>query len=441
MAAARGHRRDRRRRRAARGLRDPVRLQPRRRARGRRRRRARGAHAAARPRPTPASSATPRATRPSSARSGREVRAAVPRPAMTSAGQDGRMRVTITGATGPDRTRLVRRACAARGDDVDGPLARRRQGARRRSASTPSPGSPSASPRPAAALAGRDGVIHLAGEDVAQRWSDEVKRRLLASRELGTRNLVAGLRAAEPAPRRARVGVRGRLLRPARRRAADRVHPAGRRLPRAGLRGWEREAAAAEELGMRVVRMRTGVALDKDGGALAKMLPFFRLGVGGPVAGGRQYMLLDPRRRPRRACTSRRSTARTGPAPSTRPRPSRAPTRSSAARSAARCTGRPSRRYPGFAVRALYGEMADIVADRPARGAGARAGARLPLRPSRARRGAAQRPRLSASTPCRLVYLYAGRNRHTSTRSPGSVSPMSHFDIRAERPEQDESAP
>ena len=53
---------------------------------------------------------------------------------------------------------------------------------------------------------------------------------------------------------------------------------------------WEREAAAAEELGMRVVRLRTGVVLDRGGGALAKMLPFFKLGIGGPVAGGRQRL-------------------------------------------------------------------------------------------------------------------------------------------------------
>ena len=53
---------------------------------------------------------------------------------------------------------------------------------------------------------------------------------------------------------------------------------------------WEREARRAEALGLRVVTMRTGVVLDEGGGALAKMLPFFKLGVGGPVAGGGQYM-------------------------------------------------------------------------------------------------------------------------------------------------------
>ena len=53
---------------------------------------------------------------------------------------------------------------------------------------------------------------------------------------------------------------------------------------------WEREAAAASELGVRVAHLRTGVVLDRHGGALARMLPPFRLGLGGPVAGGRQYI-------------------------------------------------------------------------------------------------------------------------------------------------------
>ena len=53
---------------------------------------------------------------------------------------------------------------------------------------------------------------------------------------------------------------------------------------------WEAEARAAEELGVRVVTTRTGVVLSESGGALAKMLPFFKMGIGGPVAGGKQYV-------------------------------------------------------------------------------------------------------------------------------------------------------
>ena len=70
----------------------------------------------------------------------------------------------------------------------------------------------------------------------------------------------------------------------------DEEAPPGRRLPRTGLRRLGDEARAARELGMRAVQVRTGVVLDPRGGALAKMLPPFRLGIGGPVAGGRQYV-------------------------------------------------------------------------------------------------------------------------------------------------------
>jgi len=123
---------------------------------------------------------------------------------------------------------------------------------------------------------------------------------------------------------------------------------------------WEREAVAAEALGVRVVRVRTGVVLDKDGGALAKMLPFFRLGVGGPVAGGGQWMpwihrddlvalylrALD-------------DAAWTGAVNGTAPEPV---TNKDFARALGRALHRPAfAPVPGFAVRVLYGEMADIV--------------------------------------------------------------------------------
>ena len=110
---------------------------------------------------------------------------------------------------------------------------------------------------------------------------------------LGTRNLVAGLRELPEAERpkvlvsQSGVGFYGaRGDEPVSEDAAG-----GRRLPRrTWCVDWEAEARAAEELGVRVVLTRTGVVLSPSGGALEKMLPFFKAGVGGPVAGGRQYM-------------------------------------------------------------------------------------------------------------------------------------------------------
>src|SRR5437588_10861013 len=109
------------------------------------------------------------------------------------------MRVTVTGATGLIGTRLVARLLE-RGDEVTA-LSRDPDRARATLGDvTAIAWEPSVGPCPAEGLAGRDGIVHLAGEPVAQRWSDAAKERIRVSRELGTRNLVAGLRTADPRP-------------------------------------------------------------------------------------------------------------------------------------------------------------------------------------------------------------------------------------------------
>jgi uncharacterized protein (TIGR01777 family) len=200
------------------------------------------------------------------------------------------MRVTVTGATGLIGSSLVA-ALRERGDEVtvlsrDPARARERLGGGVDAVAW----DPVAGPAPVAALAGRDGVVHLAGEPVAQRWSAQARARIRDSRERGTRNLVAGVAAAEPRPRvlvsASAVGYYG----PRGAEPVDESAPPGGDFLADVCAAWEREAAAAERLGLRVARIRTGVVLDPNGGALAKMLPPFKLGVGGPVAGGRQYM-------------------------------------------------------------------------------------------------------------------------------------------------------
>ena len=105
------------------------------------------------------------------------------------------MKVTLTGATGPIGARLV--AILRRRDDDVTVLTRNPAKARDALEGVEAVGwDPMSGPAPAEALAGRDGVVHLAGETVAQRWNDETRARIHASRETGTRNLVAGLRAA-----------------------------------------------------------------------------------------------------------------------------------------------------------------------------------------------------------------------------------------------------
>jgi uncharacterized protein len=189
------------------------------------------------------------------------------------------MRVAVTGATGTLGSAVVE-ALRGRGDEVT-ELSRRTNWRE-----------PKEQPAPADALRGRDAVVHLLGEPIAQRWSKEAKEEIRNSRVLGTRNLVAGL-AALPEAERPRVlvsqsgvgyyGARGD-------EPVDESAAAGDDFLAHVVADWEAEARAAEELGMRVVLTRTAVVLAPSGGALAKMLPFFKAGVGGPVAGGSQYL-------------------------------------------------------------------------------------------------------------------------------------------------------
>jgi uncharacterized protein (TIGR01777 family) len=133
-------------------------------------------------------------------------------------------------------------------------------------------------------------VIHLAGEPVAQRWSEDARRRIRESRVTGTRNLVAGMAKLAQRPgvlvSASAVGYYGSR--------GDEVldesaSPAGGFLGEL-CAAWEQEAQAAEALGVRVVRMRTGLVLDARGGALKRMLPPFRMGVGGKLGDGCHWM-------------------------------------------------------------------------------------------------------------------------------------------------------
>jgi len=270
------------------------------------------------------------------------------------------MRVTLTGATGRIGRSLVE-ALTGRGDDAT-VLTRDPDGAR---AKLPAGveavrWDPKAGPAPAEALSGRDAVVHLAGEDVGQRWSGKVKQEILDSREQGTRNLVAGIAAAEPRPRVLVSASAAGYYGPHGDEPVDERAPAGDDFLADVCVRWEREAGAAEALGLRVVTMRTGIVLDAEGGALSKMLPPFRLGAGGPVAGGKQYMpwihLDDVVGLYLRAIDDERWS---GPVNVSAPHPV---TNKAFSKALGRALKRPAvSPVPAFALKALYGEMSMIV--------------------------------------------------------------------------------
>jgi uncharacterized protein len=135
-------------------------------------------------------------------------------------------------------------------------------------------------------LAGADAVVHLAGEPVSQRWTKEVREKIRSSRVEGTRRLVEAMRVNPP-----RVLVSASAVGYFGSRGDERLTESSS--PGDGFlaevcREWELEALKAEELGVRVVCLRNGVVLG-NGGALAKMMPPFKLGVGGKIGDGRQW--------------------------------------------------------------------------------------------------------------------------------------------------------
>jgi uncharacterized protein len=206
-------------------------------------------------------------------------------------------------------------------------------------------------------------VVHLLGEVIAQRWSDEAKREIRDSRVLSTRNLVAALGelAAEERPR---VLVSGSGAGWYGQRGDERLdesaaEPGDDFLAQLS-HDWEAEARAAEELGVRVVLSRTGVVLSDSGGALEKMLPFFKAGIGGPVAGGRQYVPWVHRDDVVGATIfALDNEAMRGPVNVTAPEPV---TNRELSRTLGRVLRRPAfAPVPALAVKTLYGEMAQIV--------------------------------------------------------------------------------
>jgi uncharacterized protein len=142
----------------------------------------------------------------------------------------------------------------------------------------------------ARAIDGAQAVVNLAGESIAgARWTTARKQRILDSRVQATRSLVAAIRAASIPPAVLVNGSAVGYYGPHGDEVVTESTPQGNDFLAGVCVQWEREAAAAATPRTRVVCIRTGLVLERDGGALPQMLPPFRFGAGGPVGSGRQY--------------------------------------------------------------------------------------------------------------------------------------------------------
>ncbi|MEI9815289.1 MAG: TIGR01777 family oxidoreductase [Acidobacteriota bacterium] len=208
------------------------------------------------------------------------------------------------------------------------------------------------------ALAGCDAVVNLAGEPVAQRWTAEARAKIRTSRVEGTRKLVDAMRAHRPqvlvsGSAVGYYGSRGDTL-------LTEAEPAAQDFLGEVALAWEQEAAKAEELGVRGARIRIGMVLGKNGGALQKMLLPFKLGLGGPIAGGAQWMswihivdLVDLILFLLRESTVRGVFNAVSPNPVTN-----ADFTTALGKALRRPTILP---VPEFAIKALFGEMSEVI--------------------------------------------------------------------------------
>jgi uncharacterized protein (TIGR01777 family) len=267
------------------------------------------------------------------------------------------MNITITGATGFIGARLVQNLLQA-GHNVH--VLGRKRGIDLSPSVRFSGWDSTTSEPPPESIATADAVIHLAGEPVAQRWTPETKDRIRSSRVDGTRNLVNGLSKQSRRPQVllcasaiGYYGSRGDEV------LAEASSPGRDFLAQVAI-DWEQSAEKAEALGIRVVPLRFGVVLGNGGGALAKMLPPFRLGLGGRLSSGQQWMswihVDDVIGLIRFALPN---THVRGPMNATSPQPV---TNAEFTRELAAALHRPAIfPVPRFALKLLFGEMAEVI--------------------------------------------------------------------------------
>jgi uncharacterized protein (TIGR01777 family) len=276
------------------------------------------------------------------------------------------MRVFVTGGTGLIGSRLVPRL-RQRGDKVV-LLTRRPAAVRDQFAGcTVVEGDPMAAGPWTDALADCDAVVNLAGENIfARRWNEDFKRLLMDSRVKTTDNVVAALarkpRTEAGAPKvlvnASAVGYYG----PHADEELDENSPPGDDLLARVCVAWEKSAVAAQSAGIGVALLRIGVVLAKEGGALAQMLTPFKLGMGGPVGSGKQWMAwVHVADVVGLALFALDNTAAQGPINAVAPSPV---TNKEFGKALGRALHRPAfMPVPGFMMRLRFGGVAEVIVE------------------------------------------------------------------------------
>ena len=206
-------------------------------------------------------------------------------------------------------------------------------------------------------LEGAEAVVHLAGEPIAQRWTGSRREAIRESRVRGTELLARAIAAVERTPSVMLSGSAVGYYGDRGDEALGEESASGTDFLAGVAREWEASTAAAKDAGVRVVLLRTGVVLSPHGGALERLLPPFRLGVGGPLGTGRQWMswiALDDHLNAMEHALA--TTGLHGPVNLVSPNPV---TNAEFAATLGRVLGRPALiPVPSFALELLYGEMA-----------------------------------------------------------------------------------
>jgi uncharacterized protein len=209
-------------------------------------------------------------------------------------------------------------------------------------------------------LAGVNAVIHLAGAGVGdKRWSDSYKREILASRVLGTKTIARAVANLDPRPAvlvsASAIGFYGDTGD----RAVDESAPRGEGFLAEVSGAWEAAADGAREAGVRVVHPRNGLVMSRRGGAWARLLPLFRLGLGGRLGSGRQFWSFITLEDEVRALTFLLTKDLAGPVNLTAPAPV---TNAEVTRAMGKALHRPTVfAVPAFALETVLGEFSSEV--------------------------------------------------------------------------------